>query len=75
MFQIWHAYVNLSPAYLEPLHMFIHQLGREIWTKMWSAHFFWDTLIDFWREFHIFGMRNIDKFVENDREVVLVQYK
>ena len=20
--------------------MFIHQLGREIWTKMWSAHFF-----------------------------------
>ena len=38
-FRIWHAYVNLYPAYLELLHMFIHQLGREIWTKMWSAHF------------------------------------
>ena len=33
LFQIWHAYVNLSPAYLELLHMFIHQLDREIWTK------------------------------------------
>ena len=43
-FQIWHAYVNLSPAYLKLLHMLIHQLGREVWTKMWECTLFWDIL-------------------------------
>ena len=49
LFKIWHAYVNLSPAaYLEWLHMFIYQLGREIWTKMCGVHtLFWDTLYGF----------------------------
>ena len=27
IFQIWHAYVNLSPAYLELLHVFLHRIG------------------------------------------------
>ena len=40
IFQIWHALCQSISSLFGDLHMFIHQLGRKIWTNMWSAHFF-----------------------------------